>query len=284
MGREVVLAGVSVASVCRKLSMSRQNYYARRRQRERKESQQELALEWVRKERREQPRLGGRKLRYLLKEKIESAGLRLGRDRFFDLLRGAGMLVARLPREWVQTTCSRHGERVYPNLVKALEEVKEPHHVLVSDLTYIRTNEGFLFLSLVTDKGSRKIVGHHCADGLQASGCIRALEGALRGLPKEARPIHHSDRGTQYCSKEYVGRLKERGLPVSMTEKNHCAENALAERMNGILKGEYGLGACFPTRALARESVEEAIRLYNERRPHTSLDYRTPHEAHSLVA
>lgn len=284
MAQEPVLPGVTVAAVCRKLSMSRQNYYARRRKRQRSQTDGELTLEWVRQERQVHPRMGGRKLRYLLSDRMAEAGIKLGRDRFFDLLREAELLVEPLPRDWAQTTFARHGWRVFPNLIKDLDEVKDPHQILVSDLTYIRTAEGFLFLSLVTDKGSRKIVGHHCAESLAAEGCVRALEAALRDLPEEARPIHHSDRGTQYCSHEYVERLEERGLAISMTEKNHCAENALAERMNGILKGEYGLGERFQTRAQARAAVNEAIELYNRRRPHLALGYRTPEEAHSLAA
>jgi transposase InsO family protein len=135
----------------------------------------------------------------------------------------------------------------------------------------------------VTDKGSRKIVGYHCAENLEAGGCVRALRMALADLPSQARPIHHSDRGTQYCSKEYGQVLAERGLPISMTEKNHCAENALAERMNGILKSEYGLGGRLQSKEQARRAVDQAVQTYNQRRPHTALGLRTPAQAHSLT-
>jgi transposase InsO family protein len=275
--------GVSVSALCRKLSMSRQNFYARRQARQSREVDADLVLQWVRQERRAQPRLGARKLHYLLRGRLAQAGVRLGRDRFLALLREAELLVEPLPREYVRTTCSAHDWPVFPNLVKAVE-VSAPHQVWVVDLTYVRTEEGFVFLSLVTDKGSRKIVGHHCGESLAASGCVQALEMALSALPEGARPIHHSDRGTQYCSHEYTQRLSQRGLPISMTEKNHCAENALAERMNGILKGEYGLGGRLKSKAHARQAVEQSVRLYNERRPHTALDYKTPEEVHSLAA
>jgi transposase InsO family protein len=262
--------------------MSRQNFYARRRQRQRRQIDGELVVQLVRQERQIQPRLGARKLRHVLRETLKAAGVALGRDRFFGLLRQEGLLVGPLPREWVSTTCSRHDLPVYANLLKDLE-VSGPNQAWVSDLTYVRTEEGFLILALVTDKSSRKIVGYHCAENLEASGCVRALEMALSKLPSNARPIHHSDRGTQYCSHAYVGKLAARGLPISMTEKNHCAENALAERMNGILKSEYGLGGRFANKDQARRAIDQGVWLYNQRRPHSALNFRTPAEAHCVT-
>ena len=130
---------------------------------------------------------------------------------------------------------------------------------------------------------SRKIVGYHAADTLAASGCVQALTMALAVLPADAHPIHHSDRGSQYCCHEYVGQLQARGLPISMTETNHCAENALAERMNGILKGEYGLDQEFDTRQQGRRGVQQAVYIYNHLRPHSKLGYQYPHLAHLAV-
>jgi putative transposase len=262
--------------------MSRQNYYARRRQRAARAIDAELVLNLVRAERCVQPRLGTRKLRHILKDALRQAGVALGRDRFFGLLRAEDLLVGRLPRESVNTTCSEHKLPVYPNLIRDLL-VSGPNQVWVIDLTYIRTEEGFMFLALVTDKGSRKIVGYHCAENLEASGCVRALRMALAELPRHARPIHHSDRGTQYCSHEYAKVLAERGLAISMTEKNHCAENALAERINGILKSEYGLGGRLQSKDQARRAVDQAVAIYNQRRPHTCLQMRTPEQAHCLT-
>ena len=160
----------------------------------------------------------------------------------------------------------------------------QPNEAWVSDLTYLRTEEGFLYLALVTDKFSRKIVGYHCGETLAAIGCVKALEMALRDLPAWARPIHHSDQGSQYCCHEYVNTLVARGLPISMTERDHCAENALAERVNGILKGEYGLGQKIKTKAQARQLADQGIALYNNRRPHMALQYQTPAKVHNLVA
>lgn len=274
-----MLPGVTVRGLCGKLGMSRQNFYARRRQRQARQIDAELVIELVQQERKVQPRLGGRKLRHVLKGALEEAGVALGRDRFFQVLREADLLVEPLPREWVSTTCSQHKLPVYPNLVAGLS-VSGPHQVWVVDLTYVRTREGFLFLALVTDKGSRKIVGYHCAETLEAGGCVVALRMALAELPEGFQPIHHSDRGSQYCSHEYGSVLAERALPVSMTEKNHCAENAMAERMNGILKAEYGLGARLESKEQARRVVDHAVQTYNQRRPHTALGLRTPHQAH----
>ena len=263
--------------------MSRQNYYARRQERAAQAVDAALIIELVQAERQVQPRLGTRKLRVVLKESLAQAGVALGRDRFFEVLRGAGLLLAPLPRQSPQTTSSYHCLPVFENLVKE-RTLSAPNEVWVSDLTYIRTGEDFLYLALVTDKYSRKIVGYHCGDTLAAVGCVRALGMALKDLPAWAHPIHHSDQGSQYCCHEYVAALEKRGLTISMTVQNHCAENALAERVNGILKGEYGLGGNFKTKAAARLAVGQAIHLYNTRRPHTKLGYRTPAVMHSLVA
>lgn len=259
--------------------MSRQNYYARRRQRQRRQVDGELVADLVKRERQLQPRLGTRKLHHLLKPELEQAGVRLGRDRLFEELRKRDLLLAPLPAQYPHTTQSAHNLPVFRNLVKETV-VEAPHQVWVSDVSYLRTQEGFVYLALITDKYSRKIVGAHAGDSLEATGCVRALEDALKQLPADAQPIHHSDQGSQYCCHEYVNRLQDRGLAISMTESNHCAENALAERMNGILKQEYGLGLEFPTKAAARRAVGQAVWLYNTRRPHTELGYRVPAQVH----
>lgn len=242
-----------------------------------------LIIDLVQAERRVQPRLGTRKLRVVLKGALAQAGVAVGRDRFFAVLRRGGLLLAPLPQAYPQTTSSYHCLPVFENLVKD-RRLRQPNEVWVSDLTYLRTAEDFLYLALVTDKYSRKIVGYHCGDTLAAVGCVRALGMALKDLPAGAHPIHHSDQGSQYCCHEYVQALEKRGLTISMTVQNHCAENALAERLNGILKAEYGLGGNFKTKAAARLAVDQAVRLYNTRRPHTALDYRLPEQVHSLAA
>lgn len=259
--------------------MSRQNYYARRKARQRRQVDGELVAQLVAAERRRQPRLGTRKLYHRMKPELERAGVKLGRDRLFEELGQRDLLVAPLPAQYPHTTQSYHNLPVFGNLAREVV-LTGPNQVWVSDLTYLRTEEGYLYLALITDKYSRKIVGWHAGDTLEAIGCVRALERALGTLPPEARPMHHSDRGSQYCCHEYVSRLQGRGLPVSMTQSNHCAENALAERMNGILKQEYGLGQRLLTKAQARQAVEEAVWLYNTQRPHTALGYRVPEQVH----
>src|SRR5262249_21776697 len=234
-------------------------------------------------ERRLQPRLGTRKLHHLLQAQLQQAGVRMGRDRLFEELRKRELLLAPLAAPYPRTTHSYHNLPVFRNLVKDLE-VKAPNEVWVSDLTYLRTAEGYLYLALITDKYSRKIVGWNVGDNLEAVGCTRALERALENLPPASHPIHHSDQGSQYCCHEYVRRLAERGLPLSMTEANHCAENALAERMNGILKQEYGLGTEFGSKALAQVTVRQSIELYNTRRPHRALGNQFPDRVHQAAS
>ena len=280
--RDRELFGVNVSSVCQRVGITRQNYYARRRRRERRKVDGALVVEWVSKERKIQPRIGTRKLQVILKEELTQAGVKIGRDRLFEELRQRDLLVKRQRAEYPRTTNSAHCLPVFRNLIKE-RTVSKSNEVWVSDLTYLRSDEGFLYLALLTDSHSRKIVGYHCADTLEAVGCLKALEMALSSLPKGAKPIHHSDRGCQYCCHEYVERLNEKGLAISMTETNHSAENAQAERVNGILKGEYGLGVPFRTKQQARRAVDQAVLVYNTRRPHTSLDYQTPAVVHSLA-
>jgi putative transposase len=263
--------------------MSRQNFYSRRRARQRRSVDGDFVENLVKEERKIQPRLGTRKLHYLFNEILVKEGIKLGRDCFFDVLRNRGLLLEPKPSEYPRTTNSYHCLPVFTNRIKDLE-VSKPNEVWVADLTYIRAGDGFLYLALVTDKVSRKILGYHCGDTLEAQGCIKALEKALGELPKGLTPIHHSDRGSQYCCHEYVNQLVDQGLGVSMTETNHCAENALAERMNGILKSEYGLGGEFKTKAGARVAVDQGVYLYNNRRPHTALGFKTPEQVHSLGA
>ena len=272
----------SVSVLCLRVGMSRQNYYAARRLRQRRQVDEAMVLELVRRERRMQPRLGGRKLLHLLREDFSEAGVNLGRDRFFELLAESDMLVIPKPGA-PRTTNSRHSLPVFANLL-AGQVLSAPNEAWVSDLTYIRTDEGFLYAALITDAYSRKIVGAHIGDSLEAEGCLLALEQALATLPAGKYPIHHSDRGCQYCCHEYVERLQTRGLPISMTQVMHCYENAQAERVNGILKQEYELDRRFRTKGLARKAFEQAVWLYNHRRPHLRLNYRFPADVHQEAA
>jgi len=273
---------LSIKAVCAFVGMSRQNYYAVRRLRKCREINEDLILNLIKRERRMQPRIGARKLLVLLRPEFEDAGVYIGRDRFFALLAEHDLLVEPKPGR-PHTTNSRHSLPVFTNQVAALE-LTSPNQAWASDLTYIRTDDGFLYASIITDMFSRKIVGAYIGDTLEAEGCLKALDKALADLPADKHPIHHSDRGCQYCCHLYVNRLQDRGLPVSMTEVIHCYENALAERVNGILKQEYELDRTFKTKDQARQAFKEAVWLYNHRRPHVSLKYRIPATVHDEAA
>jgi len=260
------------------MGMTRQNYYKGRRRRQGLEVDEELVVKLVRQERQVQPRLGGRKLLRVVERELSQTCISMGRDLFFDLLRKHNLLIKRRLRS-ARTTDSRHSFRVYGNLLKDLV-LTGPHQALVSDITYIRTEEGFVYLCLVMDAFSRAIVGYDCSDNLEREGAIRALRQALDQLPAGSVAIHHSDRGSQYCCREYVELLESAQVSISMTQENHCYENGRAERLNGILKQEYGLGATFGLKSQARQAVAEAVSLYNHRRPHEALGYATPMDVH----
>jgi len=239
-------------------------------------------IEMVRKERKEQPRVGGRKLHEALHPSFKVANLKIGRDYLFDILREYNMLIRR-KKSSCRTTFSHHRFYKYSNLVKNMT-VTRPNQVWVSDITYIRTISGFCYLALITDMYSRKIVGYDISDSLELAGCLRALQKALRQARPAAELVHHSDRGFQYCSNQYVDELKKQRILISMTEEHHCYENAIAERVNGILKDEFYLDQCFYSLSHARDAVKNAIEIYNSKRLHLSLGYRTPNMAFENVA
>lgn len=255
--------------------MTRQNYYKLRKSRTKRAVASDVILDMVRKERREQPALGGRKLFGLISPKLDQ-NERIGRDNMFKLLKDNDLLINR-KRKYCRTTNSNHSFRVYNNILKDAN-ITGANQAFVSDITYISTMEGFLYLALVMDVHSRRIVGFDCSDSLESVGAQRALKMALRQLPRGAKIIHHSDRGSQYCCKEYVKLLKRH--KISMTEENHCYENSKAERLNGILKQEYGLGNLIKDKQEAIMLVIEAVYYYNCRRPHQALGYRFPDEVH----
>ena len=186
-------------------------------------------------------RLGGRKLHHQIRDSLQAQQIKFGRDKLFDLLRKQGMLI--LPkRRYTQTTMSKHWLRKYPNLVKDLD-VKRADEVWVSDITYLKTDEGNCYLNMVTDAYSRKIVGYAIADNMEAAEMKKAFQMAVKNRKnKQLALIHHSDRGMQYCSAEYVSIADQHQIKMSMTENGDPYKNALAERMNRTLKEEFGLG------------------------------------------
>lgn len=238
----------------------------------------DIVIQHVMDIRRSLPRTGTLKLHHMISPMLAQHGISLGRDYLFDLMREHGLLVRRRKRR-VVTTDSRHWMHKYANLIKGVP-VDRPEQIWVSDITYIRINNGWGYLSLITDAYSRKIMGHCFHKDLSARGCLRALEIALANRMYNQGLIHHSDRGSQYCSREYVETLLASGIAISMTENGDPYENALAERVNGIIKEEFSLhhsGTGFDD---TRKKIAESIRAYNEIRPHASCDYLTPEQAH----
>lgn len=260
--------------LCGLLGYSPQAYYQYHRSAEKRSFKQEELIQQVLEHRRLQPRLGTRKLLALMQPE-------LGRDAFFELLRVNGLLVRR-QRYRARTTFSAHRFRKYPDLVKYLL-AERPDQLWVSDITYIRIRQDFAYLSLVTDAYSRKIIGFCLSHDLSTDSCLSALRMALASRPATDQPlIHHSDRGTQYCSKAYTALLKRKNIAISMTQSGNPRDNAIAERVNGILKMEL-LKDRYDHISIAYKSVKEAISIYNTLRPHSSLDMLTPEKAHTRV-
>lgn len=230
--------------------------------------------------RKQLPRLGGRKLYALIKTELDQLPVSIGRDKLFEILR-ANELLVKPKKSFARTTNSSHRFRTYNNLIKDIKPIRK-NQVWVSDITYIRTMQGFCYLALITDAYSRKIMGFDISDSLELVGCIRALKKATRGHKLfNYTLIHHSDRGIQYCSNQYIKLLRGREICISMAAKGNCYENALAERVNGILKGEFNLDSTFKSKQQAYKAVKQAIFAYNEIRPHFSIDLQTPNRKHA---
>ena len=214
-------------------------------------------------------------MHHQIRDSLSSNALKIGRDGLFDILRKYGMLI-QPKRRYVRTTMSRHWLRKYPNLFKSVS-VSRADEVWVSDITYIKTDQGNCYLNLITDVWSRKIVGFAIADNMETRQMKQAFLMALEQREIKNGPlIHHSDRGLQYCSAEYTGIAIENNIKISMTENGDPYENALAERMNRTLKEEFGLGKILASKHQAKLLVNEAVNLYNNYRPHLSLQMKTP--------
>lgn len=225
-------------------------------------------------------RLGGKKLFFKLTSFMDEHQIKMGRDAFFDFLRSNNLLLKQRKRYHV-TTNSKHWMKKHPNLIKDLEPLG-PNHIWVSDITYWKVKSKHFYISFVTDAYSRKIVGYHAADNMEAVESITALKMALKGLSKGVTGlIHHSDRGSQYCSGQYVKTLIKRNISISMTENGNPLENAIAERVNGIIKGEYLFDYDIKTIEQAQKVLKSVVKLYNEDRPHSSIGNATPMDVHS---
>lgn len=266
-------------TLCDMFGKSRQAYYQRSKYNYKEEVKEEILLQLVEKQRELMPKLGGRKLLELIQPRLPTE-LNIGRDSFFDFLRRHGLLVGKRRRR-VKTTYSNHWLRKYPNLIKEFVPTRA-NQLWVSDITYVETVAGFVYLNLITDAYSRKIVGWAIGETLEAKYTIEALRMALKQLPKGTEGlIHHSDRGVQYCCGEYVKVLNKNHVQISMTENGDPRENAIAERVNGILKDEWLNQMKLKSIENAIKELRRIVQIYNSCRPHASLDMKTPEYAHS---
>lgn len=265
----------SLRTACRHFEKSRQGYYDRIRRASQEDRVTRDIVSRVKTIRAKVPGCGTRKLQYLLHQE----GILIGRDRLFGILREARLFIRKKPR-YRTTTDSGHGLPRYENGIKNLQ-VSHAEEVFVSDITYINTEEGCGYLSIVADSYSKKIMGYDVSRSLQKSLVLHALVGAIRNRAYNRSLIHHSDQGSQYCSRVYINALKLSDMTISMSGKGKAWENAVAERIMGILKHEYGLNRTFKTFEEACRAIDAAIESYNNFRPHLSCGYLTPEQAHA---
>ena len=271
-----------MSDVCSCFNLKRDAYYKHKRRADKRLVFEQQVIALVKQRRQSLPREGVRKLLKALDNDFNKQGLKVGRDALFNILRTHNMLTLR-KKPTYKTTNSLHRFYKYKNCIKDLV-INKPNQVWVSDITYIRTIKGFCYLALITDMYSRKIVGYDLSDSLELTGCVRALQKALEQSAQRSPQIHHSDRGIQYCSNIYTQILNNNDIKISMTEDNHCYENALAERVNGILKDEFYLDQIFDTIRQAELATKNAINLYNQIRLHLSLNFKTPNSVYKLTA
>lgn len=268
----------SIQMLCSLLGYSRQAFYKFVKQSEKEALQNDLILQEVLRIRKTLKRLGTRKLLFKMEGFMSEHHIEIGRDAMFDLLATHKLLIRKRKRRVPITTFSDHWMRKYPNQIVEFIPTA-PNQLWVSDITYITLKDDFAYLSLITDAYSRKIVGFFLSETLSADGCIKALQMALKNNPQLGRLIHHSDRGSQYCCTDYVGILDKKFIKISMTQSGDPLENAIAERVNGILKDEL-LEKVYLNYEQARQAIAAAISIYNYQRPHSSIDMLTPIEAH----
>ena len=269
---------MSLAEGCRILNISPQTIYQYQRRRYKREQELSTIKQWVQEYRMFMPRIGGRKLYWLIKPKLVAHKIKMGRDAFFDYLRVHKLLV-RPRRSYTKTTFSKHWMKKHPNLTKDAPAPIRPEQTLVADITYVTSKQGTHYLSLVTDAYSRRIMGYHVSDTMPVGEVVKALNMSVKARCYEHEAIHHSDRGLQYCAREYQEVLEKNNIKPSMTDGYDCYQNALAERVNGILKNEFLIHQCNTLDEL-RVLVDESVYIYNHIRPHLSLNMRTPFEIH----
>ena len=267
----------SISSTCELLGVSRQVYYRAIKSRERRRDIASQVVELVELVRVEQPRIGTRKLYHILKSELQELGV--GRDRLFMILKANHMLI-QPKRSYHITTNSHHRFRKHKNLIEQLT-FEKPEQVWVSDITYLGNRQNPMYLSLVTDAYSKKIMGYYLDNTLEVNASLKALKRALKNriYPKQVL-IHHSDRGLQYCSNDYQKVLDKANVKCSMTESHDPYQNAIAERINGILKQEFLMGTSKIKLKLMNKIVHESIKIYNTKRPYWSCYMNTPEQMH----
>ena len=271
---------IGIERLCGLFGLSRQAYYNYRKRSVQKYLETDQVIKLIKAVRSVHPRMGCRKIYSTIKSDLDIAGIKIGRDKMFDLMSDNELLIRKRRRK-VITTNSFHSFRKYKNLIQDFVPYKA-NQLWVSDITYIRNGEEFMYLFLITDAYSKKVVGYKLGRTLETKHAIDSLEQALKSTKRTEGLIHHSDRGIQYCSYNYVKLLQDYKVEVSMTENSDPRENAIAERINGILKEEYikplkrrgGLGLS--------DIIDTAIYRYNQLRPHLSCDMKTPAEAHTM--
>ncbi|WP_438425053.1 IS3 family transposase [Aquimarina macrocephali] len=269
---------LSLSRCCRLFGITRQAVYQLEKRKAKRAEELVQIGELVRSIRMEMPRLGTRKLYYLLKVEISKLGIKMGRDALFNYLRSEHLLI-RPKKNYTKTTNSKHWLRKHPNLMKD-SKASRPEEFFVSDITYIKSRERTHYLSLVTDAYSRKIMGYQLSDDMSAENVVKAIKMATKNRVTNKQLIHHSDRGLQYCSIVYQKELQLNNIIPSMTDGYDCYQNALAERINGTLKGEFLIYTCENGREL-KQLIKESIYTYNNKRPHFSLNYKTPNFIHN---
>jgi putative transposase len=272
----------SIEKICKGYTLTRDAFYKYKKRYVKRITIENQVLELVHKRRRTLPREGARKLMRSQKSDFEGHDIKIGRDQLLRILRDNDLLIRR-KKYSSRTTNSHHRFYKYKNSIKDVI-IKRSNQVWAADITYIRTIKGFCYLALLTDMYSRKIVGYDLSDSLELTGCVRALKKALYHNKGLRNLTHHSDRGIQYCSNVYTNELKRKKIAISMTEENHCYENALAERVNGILKDEFYLDQTFASVEEAMRATKNAIKLYNSKRLHLSLNYKIPNNVHLNAA
>lgn len=265
--------------ICIRMNKSRAAFYKQKNTEAKQGLQSHIVQELVMEQRIDMPRLGGKKLYSLIHSSLHEHNIAMGRDKLFKWLKKQDLLV-HPKKQYTKTTNSHHHFRKHENLIKDMP-IERPDQVWVSDITYIRLQKGFCYLALVTDAYSRKIIGHHLNTTLELNGCLKAIEMACKHRIMKNDTIHHSDRGIQYCSNQYVEKLKVNNIRISMGEVGNCYDNAMAERVNGILKGEFNLDATFKDLEHAKKASDQAIKIYNERRPHWAIGLRKPIELYA---